>query len=78
MKKYRFENFNIELIDATIESVKPTYEIGSEFVQVHATLNASGNKLFGVFLGQMENTDDWGDEDVMSFAVTQLETFKII
>lgn len=77
MKKYIFENFNVELVDAVIESVQPTYTLGSEFVQVHATLNANGSKLFGVFLGQMENTDDWGDEEVMSFAVAQLETFLV-
>jgi hypothetical protein len=78
MTKYKFQNFNVELIDPVIETVKPSYVLGSETVIVTATLNASGNRLFGVFLGQMENTEDWGDKEVMAFAVVQLETFKVI
>lgn len=77
MAKYKFENFNVELIDPTIESVKSSFSIGSEFVNITATLNANENKLFGVYLGQMENTDSWGDDEVMQFATEQLETFKI-
>ena len=78
MKKYRFENFNVELVNPTIETLTPTYSIGSETVKVHATLNANENRLFGVFLGEMENTDGWGDSDVMDFAVNQLETFLVV
>ena len=77
MKKYRFENFNVELIDATIESVQPTHIIGSYTVSVTATLNANGNKLFNVSLGEMDNTEDWGDDEVLAFAVAQLEKFKV-
>lgn len=77
MAKYKFENFNVELINPTIESVKSSFSIGDEFVKVTATLNANENKLFGVYLGQMENTDNWGDEEVIQFATEQLKTFKI-
>lgn len=77
MAKYRFENFNVELVDATIESVKPTYTIGSDTVNITATLNANGNKLFNVQLGQMPNTDTWGDKEVLEFATKQLETFLV-
>jgi hypothetical protein len=77
MAKYKFQNFNAELIDPTIESVKPSYVLGGETVRVTATLNANDNKLFGVYLGEMENTDDWTDVEVMAFAVAQLETFKV-
>lgn len=77
MKKYRFENFNVELVDPTIETLTLTYSIGGEIVKVHATLNANDNKLFGVYLGEMENNDTWKDEDVMAFAVNQLETFLV-
>ena len=75
--RYRFENFNVELVNPIIENVTPTFTIGSEFVQVSATLNANENKLFNVFLGSMENTEDWSDSEVMDFATAQLETFKI-
>ena len=75
--KYKFENFNAELTDPTIESVTTSFTLGSEFVTIHATLNANDNKLFGVYLGEMENTGNWTDVDVMAFAVAQLETFKV-
>jgi len=77
MAKYKFENFKAELENPAIESVKPTYVLGSDFVDVYATLNANGNKLFGVFLGQMENTDGWSDKEVMDFALAQLENFLV-
>ena len=77
MIKYKFENFNVELIDPIIESVTPTFTIGDEFVSVSATLNANGNKLFNVKLGQMENTDTWGDAEVLQFAQSELEKFKV-
>ena len=74
---YKFENFNVELVNPIIENVTPTFTVGDEFVQVSATLNANGNKLFGVFLGSMDNTDNWSDDEVMDFAVNALETFKV-
>ena len=77
MTKYKFENFNIELIDPVIESVKSSYEINGNSVTVTATLNANGNKLFNVQLGQMPNTDTWGDKEVLEFATKQLETFIV-
>ena len=75
--KYKFENFNVELIDPVIESVKSSYEINGNSVTVTATLNANGNKLFNVQLGQMPNTDTWGDKEVLEFATKQLETFIV-
>ena len=75
--KYKFENFNAELVNPVIEDVQATYKLDSVNVQVHATLNANENKLFGVYLGEMENTDDWTDVEVMAFAVAQLEKFKV-
>jgi len=75
--KYKFENFNAELVNPTIEDVQASYKLDSVNVQIHATLNANENKLFGVYLGEMENTADWSDVEVMAFAVAQLETFKV-
>lgn len=75
--KYKFENFNVELLDPKIEAVKPSYILGSDTVKVTATLNANENKLFGVYLGEMKNTENWGDSEVMAFAVAQLEKFKV-
>tara|TARA_R110000823_G_scaffold188928_4_gene320888 strand:+ start:686 stop:916 length:231 start_codon:yes stop_codon:yes gene_type:complete len=75
--KYKFENFNVELLDPKIEAVKPSYILGSDTVKVTATLNANENKLFGVYLGEMKNTENWGDSEVMDFALQQLEKFKV-
>jgi hypothetical protein len=77
MTKYKFQNFNLELIDPIIEDVQASYKLDSVNVQVHATLKANDNKLFGVYLGEMQNTDHWTDETVIAFATAQLETFKI-
>ena len=75
--KYKFEQFNVELIDPKIKEVQASYKLDSDMVQVNATLDANGNKLFNVFLGEMENTDNWGDDDIMDFALQQLEKFKV-
>ena len=75
--KYRFENFNVELVNLTIEELTASYSLDGLTVHIHATLNANENKLFYVYLGQMENTDDWSDAEVMDFAVNALETFKV-
>ena len=75
--KYRFDNFNAELTDPTIESVSTSFVLGDDYVAIHAVLNANDNRLFGVHLGQMENSDNWGDAEVMDFAIKQLETFKV-
>jgi hypothetical protein len=78
MKKYRFENFNVELVNPTIEKVGNNgFANGDEFVTVWANLYTGGATLYRVELGQMENFDGWGDEDVMDFAVAQLETFLV-
>ena len=74
---YKFPNFQAELIDPIIEDVRSSFVIGGQAVQVSATLNANGNKLYHVDLGVMDNTDNWGDDEVMAFAVAQLETFKV-
>jgi hypothetical protein len=74
---YKFQAFESELIDPTIERVSTSFTIGAETVTVTAVLNVSGGKLYGVELGQMPNTEAWGDKDVQSFAATQLEKFKV-
>lgn len=78
MKKYRFENFDIELVNPTIEKVGNNgYANGDEFVTVWANLSTGTATLYRVVLGQMENFDGWDDEDVHNFAVAQLETFRV-
>lgn len=75
--EYKFENHRAVLVDPIIESVSSSFAIGDEFVSVEAVLSANGNKLYGVSLGQMPNSDTWGDEELMTFAQTALDNFKI-
>lgn len=75
--EYKFENHKAVLVDPKIEEVKSSFSIGSEFVQVSATLSANGAKLYWVDLGQMPNTESWGDDELQSFALTALERFKV-
>jgi len=75
--EYKFENHKAVLVDPKIESVESSFSIGDEWVSVTAVLSANGSKLYGVDLGQMPNTDNWGDEELMIFATKALETFKI-
>ena len=75
--EYKFENHKAVLVEPKIESVKSSFSIGDEWVNVTAVLSANGSKLYGVDLGQMPNTDNWGDEELMIFATKALETFKI-
>lgn len=77
MAQYKFDNFTTVLVDPTIESITPTYKIGDDKVQIYAVLNSDGNKLSGVYLGEMDNTNSWNDDDVSSFAENALENFKI-
>jgi hypothetical protein len=74
---YKFPNHKAELIDPIIESVRSSFEIGDEYVSVSAVLNSNGNKLFWVDLGQMPNTDTWGDEDLQAFAQNALKEYEI-
>tara|TARA_R110000772_G_scaffold123755_4_gene230149 strand:- start:861 stop:1091 length:231 start_codon:yes stop_codon:yes gene_type:complete len=74
---YKFKAFESELSNPTIESVSTAFTIGGEFVTITVILNANGSKLYGVELGQMPNTDTWGDAEVQAFALAQLETFKV-
>jgi hypothetical protein len=75
--EYKFENHNAVLVDPKIESVKSSFAIGDEYVTVNAVLTANGSKLYGVDLGQMPNTETWGDEELMAFAKDALNNFKI-
>lgn len=75
---YKFPNFNTELVYPVIESVSTSFTIGSESVTVSAVLSVIGGKLYGVELGQMPNSDNWGDAEVMAYATEQLEKFKVL
>ena len=72
---YKIEN--VELVSPELQDVVATYSVGGNNVVVYATLISNENKLFNVFMGNMKNTDNWGDSEVMDFALQQLENFKV-
>lgn len=77
MATYRFNQFNVDLVDPTFYSVSADYIVGQPNVNIRATLETPDSKLYGVELGTMENTDTWGDDEVMAQAIASLETHRI-
>jgi len=76
MSKYLIPDF-CEVENPVIEGLIPSFKLGDETVKVKGTILAGELVLYPVYFGEMENTYDWADEDVLAFAVAQLETFKI-
>lgn len=76
MKKYRFESLGIEVTDPIIENVFASYTIGMDSVILIVELKTK-DISFNVALDEMPNTNDWGDDEVMDFALQQLEKYKI-
>lgn len=77
MAKYKFDNFNVELIDPKIASVQTVYTKGIETLSVSGVLDANGNKLFGVYFGIMDNSKEWTDVNIEAFALAALEKHKV-
>jgi len=77
MKKYTFENYNIEIVDPTIVRLQFIDEFGATKMPVIATLQTpDGSRFGGIDLGVFEYGETYEDADVMAWAVNQLETFK--
>jgi hypothetical protein len=76
MKKYRFESLGIEVTDPIIKNVFASYTIGMDSVILIVELK-SKDISFNVALDEMPNTNYWGDDEVMDFALQQLEKYKI-
>ena len=77
MAVYKFPQFNVDLIDPTMEVVKATYQIGSETGSVSVVLSTATAKLYGVTFEGFPNEDSWGDDDVMSWAESELEKHRV-
>lgn len=64
--------------DFEIKSVSSSYVLNASFVDVFATIKLTDVVTLKVSVGQMANTDNWNDSDVMQFAKAQLEKFKVV
>jgi hypothetical protein len=75
--KYKFENYNIEIVDPTIIRLQYLDEFGATKMPVIATLQTpDGSRFGGIDLGVFEYGKTYEDADVMAWALVQLDTFK--
>ena len=75
--KYKFENYNIEIVDPTIVRLQYLDEFGATKMPVIATLQTpDGSRFGGIDLGVFEYGKTYEDADVMAWALVQLDTFK--
>jgi hypothetical protein len=77
MATYRFNQFNIDLVDPTMTVVAARYEIGAATGCVEVVLITPDAELRGVTFNGFPNDGEWSDSDVMAWAETQLELHKI-
>lgn len=77
MAVYRFPQFNVDLIDPSMEVVKATYQIGGETGSVSVVLSTATAKLYGVTFEGFPNEGSWGDAEVIAWAESQLEEHRV-
>jgi hypothetical protein len=76
--KYKFDNYNMEIIDPTIVRLQYTGEHGSQSMQVAATLQTpDGSRFGGIDLGMFVYTDTLNDAQLMVWALAEIEKYKI-
>jgi hypothetical protein len=74
--KYKFENYNIEIVDPTIVRLQYTGEHGSNAMHVIATLQTpDGSRFGGIDLGMFHYTEPFDDTQVMAWALAELENY---
>lgn len=77
MATYRFPQFSVDLVDPIMTVVKATYQIGGETGSVSVVLSTPTAKLLGVRFDGFPNEGGWGDDEVITWAEQQLETYRI-
>lgn len=76
--KYKFENYNIEIIDPTIVRLQYTGEHGSQSMQVAATLQTpDGSRFGGIDLGVFVYAEPFEDAQLMAWALAELENYRV-
>ena len=74
MAKYYFPNIDTTFEDVELEKINPVFYIGDPWVLVFVDIKNTGVNML---IGTMENTEDWGDDEVIQFAQTELEKYKV-
>lgn len=76
--KYKFDNYNIEIIDPTIVRLQYTGEHGSQSMQVAATLQTpDGSRFGGIDLGVFVYSEPFTDTQIMAWALAELENYRV-
>lgn len=76
--KYKFENFNIEIIDPKIVRLQYTGQHGSNEIRTFATLETpDGSRFGGIDLGLFVYTEPFNDAQLMAWALAELENYRV-
>jgi hypothetical protein len=76
MAKYKFEQFNLEIVDPIIIMTAVYDNVLNRTCKVDLELTADGAK-FGVTLQGYTYTSDWSDDEVRIWAFTELEKYEV-
>ena len=76
MAKYKFEQFNVEIVDPIIIMTAVYDNVLNRTCKVDLELTADGAK-FGVTLVGFTYLDDWSDDEVRIWAFTELQKYEV-
>lgn len=76
MAKYKFEQFNVEIVDPIIIMTMVHDNILNHTCSVDMELTADGAK-FGINLPGFSYSADWNDDEVRIWAMTELANYEI-
>ena len=73
---YKFEQFNVEIIDPTIEVQAVNDNIKDKTCSVNLLLTTDSAK-FGVTLNGFTYSETWEDEDIYEWVSNELKNYEI-
>jgi hypothetical protein len=76
MATYKFEQFNLEIVDPIILMVAVHDNVLDHTCKVDLELTADGAS-FGVTLSGFSYSADWSDDEVRIWAFTELEKYEV-
>jgi len=77
LKNYRFPKQGIELNNAYLKTIESVYNVnGGTTLVVNAVMDADGMEHKCIYLGTMDNTIEWTDVSIVTFAESALKTYE--
>jgi hypothetical protein len=74
--KYKFDQFNVEITDPEVSVVNVLDNIAAKQCSVEVLL-ATPDANFGVTLSGFTYTNDWTDEEVEIWTITELQKYAV-